>query len=249
MDEWIPTDHGIENEPVHQRPGTFRSDPTEELAAETLEEEAVPVDTTGRAPSQSVHEEVHTLHAAREKRGQSWGEWYLAMRAQTSRDKSIVAVVLIALLGGPLAILGTFWANIDSVISTIIFSPTIEEVMKIGLLALIVETRPYLILGPLQIRFAAFLSALAFAGVENLLYVFVYLDDPSDGLVLWRWTVCVLLHVVASSIAAEGLVRAWNRSRETLKRPTLDHAYRWLFFAIAVHGAYNLAVTVWELAR
>ena len=247
MDEWIPTDHGIENEPQLQQPGSFRADPTEQDAAETLHAERTADDPTGRAASQSVHEEVHTLYSAGAPKGTSWGAWYTAMCAGVSFEKSIVAIALVALLGGPFAIVGAFLANVEGILSTVVFGPTIEEVLKIGLLAILVETRPYLLLSSIQIRVAAVLSAFTFAAVENLLYINIYIDDPPDSLVLWRWTVCIALHVAATSIAAEGLVRAWNRSRETLKRPTLDHSYAWLFYAIVLHGAYNFAATAWEL--
>jgi len=247
MNEWIPTDHGFENEPQLKQPGSFRADSTEQEAAERLRDERTADDPTGRAASQSVHEEVHTLYSVGAPKGTSWGAWETAMRAGVTFEKSALAIVLVALLGGPFAIIGAFLANVEGLLSTVVFGPTVEEVLKIGLLAILVETRPYLLSSSLQIRFAAFLSAFTFAAVENLLYIHVYIADPPDSLVLWRWTVCVALHVAATSIAAQGLVRAWTRSRETQKRPTLDHAYAWLFYAILLHAAYNFAVTVWEL--
>ena len=131
-------------------------------------------------------------------------------------------------------------------LAIVVFSPTLEEALKIGLLAIVIETRPYLLRSVWQVRLVALFSALSFAIVENLLYVGVYLDDPSEGLVAWRWTVCTGMHVVATAIAAEGLVRVWRWTDETFERPTLERAYRWLFFAIFVHGSYNLAAVLLE---
>lgn len=176
-----------------------------------------------------------------------WKDWYERRRAGVAAWQSWMLFALIAVFSGPLAIVGTLISGHGSgILRSTVIGPTIEEMLKVGVLAFLVETRPYLLRGASQIRIAAVASALAFATIENLLYVFWYLDAPSQSLILWRWSVCTSLHVVATCIAAEGVVRVYSRSHRTLSRPDLSHGFRWLVAAIGLHGLYNAVVTTME---
>ncbi len=178
-----------------------------------------------------------------------WRDWYERRRAGVAAWQSWMLFALVALFSGPLAIIGTLISGHGGgILRSTVFGPTIEEMLKIGVLAFLVETRPYLLRGAWQIRVAALASALAFATIENLVYIFWYLDDPSRSLVLWRWSVCTSLHVVATCIAAQGIVRVYTRSHRTLARPDLAHGFRWLVAAIALHALYNAVVLGMEAA-
>jgi len=247
MDEPIPTGHGIGNEP-QLRKRSLQPDPTEERAANTLASEERGDDPAGHMADQSVHDEAHTLYTTTGVTEGGWATWFAQKRASVSALQSWSVVLLCALVSGPLAVIGTFLAREEWYLAMVFYGPAIEEVLKIGLLAILVETRPYLLRGTTQIRLIAYTSALSFATVENLLYIHVYLDDPTPSLILWRWSVCTGLHFIATAIAVEGLVRTWGRSLATGMRPTLDGAYRWLFIAIGVHAAYNLTVMLMEMS-
>jgi len=241
--------HGIREEPHLRGDREHRLDPSERLAERILAAEARFDDPSGHEASQSVYDEVHPLHTMTGKTEGGWAEWYRSLRQAVTPLESWATMLLVALCSGPLAIVGAFLSHQDGPFSTIVFVPAAEELLKVGLLAILLETRPYLVRSAWQLRLVAVSSALGFATVENLLYLHVYLSNPSEGLVLWRWTVCTGMHVLATSVAAEGLVRSWRRTERTGRRPSLDHAYRWLVLAVLVHGSYNLVATLLELAH
>jgi RsiW-degrading membrane proteinase PrsW (M82 family) len=85
--------------------------------------------------------------------------------------------------------------------------------------------------------------------VENLLYLFVYIKDPTPTLVVWRWSVCVALHVGCTMIAARGIVAVWHDTITKGAQPSIAHATRWLIVAMVVHGAYNGVVIFLKLSE
>lgn len=249
----IPIGHGLEGEP-HLRQRAFRKDPSEERAAEVLAGEEGRGDPTGHLAEQSVHEEVHTLYTVTGETEGGWSAWYQERRARTRASESWGIVLFCALLSGPLALVGSLFPHGDlpsewgAFGAAVLFGPAIEEVLKVALLAILIETRSYLIRGPFQIRLVAYASALVFATVENVIYLELYLDAPSEAIAAWRMGVCTALHLIATAIAAEGLVRAWRRSTQSGSRPALDGAFAWLAAAIALHATYNLVAFGLEAA-
>ena len=176
-----------------------------------------------------------------------WRDWYERRRSEVSVAQSWMLIVLVGVFSGPLAILGTFVTGHGSgVLRFAVFGPTIEEMLKVGFVAILVETRPYLLRSAAQIRLAAIAAALAFATVENFLYIFWYLDDPTETIIRWRWSICTALHVIATMIAAEGISRVWSHAHRSLVRPEMGRAFRWLVAAIVVHGSYNAGVFMME---
>jgi hypothetical protein len=176
-----------------------------------------------------------------------YAQWLAFKRKQTSDSQTWMVTLLAACVGGPLAILGAFWAGMGP-LGIIVFGPVAEEVAKVAAVAIIVETRPYLFRRSSQIVLAALLSALGFAAIENLLYLFVYLADPSLMMVLWRWGVCTALHVGCTAIAVTGVVSVWRKTHATGRTPDLSPALRWLATAMVVHGGYNGLMVVMSLS-
>ena len=117
--------------------------------------------------------------------------------------------------------------------------PLTEEVMKVAIVTGTVETHPYLFRSRAQIRIAALASALVFAIIENILYLNVYIEDPSTKLVLWRWIVCTGLHVGCTAVAVTGVIKVWERSINELREPHLKPAGPALITAVILHGTYN----------
>ena len=107
---------------------------------------------------------------------------------------------------------------------------------------------PYLFTNRRQIIFAAIGSGLMFAIIENFLYLFVYVPDPPLWLVLWRWTVCVALHVGCTLIAGIGVAKVWQKQVSQMRRVPVPVDMRYLVAAILVHGVYNGSVTILELS-
>ncbi len=183
-----------------------------------------------------------------------YAAWLRERLARTSIARGWAVAVVAAILGGPWAVLAALWNPAPAgpltggpLLLAVFFGPVIEEVMKVAAAAMIIETRPYLFRRPGQILLAASGAALLFAAIENVLYLTIYVPSPSRWLVIWRWTACVALHVGCSLVAARGLVAVWRKSLREYRRPELPRATGALGLAIALHAAYNLAASLWEM--
>lgn len=180
----------------------------------------------------------------------TWFGHYTRIRQSTSREKSWLITILTAIIGGPLAILGTLveGATQSELLTAIAIGPTVEEVMKVALPLWIVEKRPWLFRSATQILICCFASGLAFAAVENVIYLRFYIPDPSASVAQWRWTVCVLLHSSCSLLAGAGVVRMWKLFQAEKTTPQITYAGTALLSAIVMHGSYNAIATLLEFA-
>ena len=183
-----------------------------------------------------------------------YAAWLRARMQRTSVGRSWRAALLAALLGGPWAVLAALWNPAPGgplaggpLVLVVLFGPAIEEVMKVAAAAWLIETRPYLFRSRGQVLLAGAGAALVFAAIENVLYLTVYVPTPGPWLALWRWTVCVAMHVGCSLVAARGLAAVWERTMRELRPPELSRATPALGLAIVLHGSYNLAVSLWEM--
>lgn len=170
--------------------------------------------------------------------------WFDERRARTSLFRSWTTTVLIAIIAGPWAIIGAILGGSSSstatgVAAVAIFGPVLEEVMKIAIPLWVVEKRPFLFCSRVQIAICAAAGGLVFAAVENLLYLHVYVPDPSELLVRWRWTICVVLHVGCSLVAGMGLMNIWSRVVKHRSKPEASVAAPYISLAIVIHGTYN----------
>lgn len=171
----------------------------------------------------------------------SWVE----MRARTVTPMDTwVATGAVALASGPLAILTAFWGSLQlgdpvGVFSAIGAAPAVEEVGKVVAPLMLIESRPWMFRSRKQIVAACLVSAFAFASIENMLYLGVYLPSPSPRTVLWRWTACVALHLGCTAIASIGLCRLHREMLVARKRSRLEIAVPYLAAAILLHAAYN----------
>jgi RsiW-degrading membrane proteinase PrsW (M82 family) len=120
--------------------------------------------------------------------------------------------------------------------------------MKIAVALWVVEKKPYLFRSMWQIFLCAAAGGAAFAFIENLVYINVYVPNHSDEFERWRWTVCTALHVNCSLIAGVGMVRIWDNAIRNLHRPQLGLGIPWFVLAMAGHGMYNGLVIVAEQA-
>lgn len=151
--------------------------------------------------------------------------------------------------GGPFAVVGALIENSTRGLSSaglivaVVFAPAVEEVMKIALAAVVIETRPYLFQRAAQIQWATLGTAAIFAAIENVLYLGVWISNPSAAIVAWRWTVCVALHIGCTAIATQGLIAVWRRSMTEQRPPRILEGQRALMTAIVIHGLYNASAT------
>jgi hypothetical protein len=244
-----PGDSSIENEP-HLRPGKFKPDPSEARADETFAFQGPPTDEDRL--EQSVWEEptvTPEAAARRQAHDLTYGEWLDAGRRRTSVAASWRATLGVALLSGPLSILGSLFGSLDGpggYLSVVVFGPLVEELMKAAPAAYLVEKRPYLFRSPAQILLSMLAAGAAFGIIENLIYLKLYIPGASAGLAAWRWTVCTALHAGCSTVAGLGLLRVWKDAEARRARPRLGLAMSAILVAAVLHGAYNLFAVILE---
>lgn len=249
-------DPSIEHEP-HLQPGGHEADSTEAEAERLLAAEA------GRAGPDEVAE--HTVWdepalsaelTGPDRGGRlTYGDWLQWRMATTSATRTWVVTLLVVLAAGPWGLLGALFGGGGlwdvgawGLVVVTIIGPVTEEITKISAALWVVEKRPYLFRTPVQILFCALAGGLAFAFIENLMYLHVYVPDATSRLALWRWTVCVGMHAVCSSLSGVGLVRMWSAAVGRRARPEIARAAPWIIAAIIGHGLYNGMVTIAELA-
>jgi hypothetical protein len=184
---------------------------------------------------------------------EGYAHWLAARMRDTSQAKSWGVVAVIVVLSGLWSVFGAFWnANVggcSSFFTLAVWAPAVEEVMKIALIAVIIERSPHLFTSRAQILVAAIGAGLMFAIIENLLYLFVYIPNPDRWLVIWRWTVCVALHVGCTLVAGVGAAKVWHQQTTQMRRVAVPVDMRYLVAAILIHGGYNGTVTIMEVSN
>ena len=245
LDERISHDPSIEHEP-HLRQNAFMPTDEAELVAER--ELAASIESPSDRVDHSVWEEPALsaeVVGGPPADGVTYGAWLSQRMAQTRPSLSWWITAGIAALSGLFAVVGTLlrggggFGLGGGLIMVCLVGPLTEEIMKAALSMWVVEKRPYLFQSAWQIALTAAASGLMFAVVENLLYLNVYIPNPQPGLVAWRWTACVALHVICTSVAGLGLIRVWQDCVQHGRRPQLTRASAFLASAVAIHSAYN----------
>jgi hypothetical protein len=180
----------------------------------------------------------------------TWFGHFLQQKQSTSMLSTWITTLTVAVLAGPLSIVGTLIQGTAAggLIGVVVIGPTIEEVMKIALPVWLVEKRAWKFRSVSQILVCCFASGLAFAAIENLVYLRVHIANPTPGIIQWRWSVCVLLHASCSFIAGLGVARMWTQFQVARSQPDLKHAATAILTAIVLHGTYNATVTLLEVS-
>lgn len=181
----------------------------------------------------------------------TYAAWYRRKKGETSVFDAFAVTILLVLAGGPFALVGTFaTGNVGGssigILLVVLVAPVVEEMLKAGATLITLERKPYLFKSSLQILFAVAASGLIFSIIENLLYIHVYIEDPTPEIIQWRWTVCTFLHVGCSTIAGLGLIRMFRAADKTDTAPEVRRAYPLLVTAMFLHGTYNASAMVLE---
>lgn len=177
---------------------------------------------------------------------ESYATWLASRAAGMSDSQSWIYVLLLAMAAGPFGLLGAMFGELfegggGEIGGLVFFGPMFEELTKVAVLTVMIERRPYIFKRARQVMLCALAGGVAFAVLENVLYLKVYVPDPSEALIYWRWTVCVALHSGCSMIAGLGLVRVWRRTMAHKTRPNLAQGTPLMVTAIVLHGVYNAA--------
>jgi protease prsW family protein len=246
-------DPSVFEEPHFQK-RKFQLDPSETKAVENLVGDNALKDLREEELEHGVWDEpaVSEVMAGRKPEDAiTYASWIREKRERTGPLKPIAVTVGIALLAGPFAVLGAIFNTQGSafaIILIVIFAPVVEEMMKNAISLYVVEKQPWLFRSPAQILICALASGFIFAAIENLLYLNIYTRSPSAGLVQWRWTVCVALHMGCAFIMSLGLVRVWKNVWQTYERPQISLAYPYIIAAMIIHGSYNLVAVLLSAA-
>jgi hypothetical protein len=173
-----------------------------------------------------------------------YAAWLRQGLHRTTWAQTWTITILIALLAGPWAVLGVLWRGggmtLLVILRVVIVGPVAEEVMKMAIPFYLVEKRPFLFRSPAQIIICALAGGLAFAAIENVLYLYLPGRHPSEALIAWRWTVCTALHMGCTLIVGLGVLRVWRDVWRRGARARLELAFPTTALAVGLHGAYNL---------
>ncbi|MDA3874195.1 MAG: PrsW family glutamic-type intramembrane protease [Kiritimatiellae bacterium] len=148
---------------------------------------------------------------------------------------------MLSLIAGPLAVFSAFFTQGPGAgfLLLVVAGPLIEEIGKVMGPLMVVERNPARFSNRSQILFCALASGLVFSIIENILYLTVYIPNPSSALIWWRWTVCVALHTGCSFIAGWGVGNIWHEADQSCTPPKLETGAPLLVTAVVVHGVYN----------
>ncbi|MEM8866065.1 MAG: PrsW family glutamic-type intramembrane protease [Planctomycetota bacterium] len=185
----------------------------------------------------------------------SYATWLEEQIARTTSAETWRTTLLVALAAGPWGVLGALISQVSTggigfsgVLAAAILAPVTEEITKVATALWVVEKRPFRFGSATQIMLCAAAGGLAFATIENLLYLVLYNPGGGAGYVVWRLVVCTSLHLVCSTIAGVGLATIWKDAISRRRRPELALGMPWFAAAMILHGLYNTAVTLAEVA-
>jgi RsiW-degrading membrane proteinase PrsW (M82 family) len=159
-------------------------------------------------------------------------------------------VVLLSLLGGLLGIGGAFISEVGAggiLLGVFIGAPVIEEAFKpIGVYLSLVKW-PDALRNQLYIALLCAAAGLIFGILEAIVYLYVYVPDHSARFKLYRLTIPLALHAVASYTVGLGLDRrivgVVNRGDPLPKRTR-----NFYLAGVGLHAAFNTGVTILSVA-
>jgi RsiW-degrading membrane proteinase PrsW (M82 family) len=160
-----------------------------------------------------------------------------------------VLAVSLAVAGGAFGIIGAAFQEVVNGGLLVIFigAPLIEEALKpIGVYWLLIRW-PQALKGQLHTAALCGLSGLTFGAIESLVYVSLYYPEGGDEFVLFRFTVPLAMHAIASFIVGLGLSRAvidWAAGRGAFPK-RFRNAY---IAGAGLHALYNTTVVILALS-
>ena len=160
--------------------------------------------------------------------------------------RHIALAIVLALAGGFLGVVGALFVEVRSGLGPllpIVGAPIAEEILKPSGVYFLLARWPRVLQSQLEIALLSALSGLVFGLLESLTYVTLYAPHHSHAYLVFRFTVPVALHVVASFTAGLGINRQlldWA-SRGTKFPKSSRNAF---LAAIAMHATYNIIAVV-----
>lgn len=176
---------------------------------------------------------------------QTYMQWVAAHSEKVSLRSSwsVAIVVLIGVL--PAAVLcGFLVVEQAGALVFMLFGPFIVELLKIAPAATLVERKTRLQFKPSQLYAMTLGAALIFAVAQNIVYQLVLFPTLPIDQWVYRWTVCVILHLVCTAVATRGLVAVWETIQKEHRHVGVSKASGSLVIAVVIHAGYNTCVYV-----
>jgi len=165
--------------------------------------------------------------------------------------------VLAGIAGGLFAVPAVFLDTLGSspgfgfglgALVLVVLGPFTEETLKQSGAVFQLEKMRGSIRYDWQFFLSGALGGAVFSVLENLIYQYIYLRNlPQEKLadvMAFRWTICTALHILCTVISSMGLRRVWREGLEKERPFRLSDAFPWFATATAVHGLYNLSMTL-----
>ena len=159
--------------------------------------------------------------------------------------------ILLAIVGGFLGIIGAIIQELQSTTTYILLpflgAPIIEEALKPSGIYLALLWWPRALTSQIFTALLCALSGVVFGVIESFVYVTLYVEDPSDEFVVFRFSVPLGLHATCSFLVGLGLnqqVIDWAAGRSKLPRASRN----FFIAAVALHAAYNTMAVILSLS-
>jgi RsiW-degrading membrane proteinase PrsW (M82 family) len=158
---------------------------------------------------------------------------------------------LMAVFGGALGIIGAIFQEAQTTATYLLLpflgAPIVEEALKPAGLYLTLLWCPRALNNQLFTALLCSISGLVFGIIESLVYVTVYVEDPSDGFILYRFTVTLALHAIASFVVGLGInhrILDWAAGRSKLPKSSRN----FYIAGVAIHAIYNTTAVMLSIA-
>lgn len=163
--------------------------------------------------------------------------------------KWYILAPLIAITGGLFAILTASVEEIKYIgfFGPFIAAPLIEETIKPTGVYFLLAKKPLALRGQHYTAFLTALAGLSFGIIESIMYISGGRQSLSVGnwqlFVIWRFSVCLVLHTGCSFIVGHGINQ---RLLASVKGdiPFLQGNWKFYVIPMVVHALYNISVTV-----
>jgi len=174
----------------------------------------------------------------------SWSHHLDERMAAVGMPARVLTMFLAVLAAGPFAVFGAFaqaslTATLFGMLALVVIVPVLEEALKVAVPMWLAERKPWLLPGSVGIVLIGLAGGAGFGAIENAMYLLVYIDDPSDTIIRWRWFLCMPMHMLASTIAALGVARMWREAIRTRRPAEIATAAPFVTAAAVIHGAFN----------
>ena len=177
----------------------------------------------------------------------------MVRREQARYPDSVLPVISIlsGVAGGLFAVPAIFLNGLGSLFGFILLvflGSFAEESLKQSGTIFQLEKMP----GSLRFDWQFFLTGViggaVFGVLENLIYEYIYLwsltPEKLAAVMAFRWTICMMVHVLCTVISSMGLRRIWRESLEKGRPCRIADAFPWVAAATFVHGLYNFSMLI-----